>query len=148
MNFLSQLLSTTTKSRKRVGRGYGSGVGGHTCRRGAKGDKARGKTKLTFDGSKIKKSWIKRTPFLRGKHRLLSHQSIINFNLDQLNAWFKSGAKVDRQSLANASSSQLASTPIKILSNGEIKKSLIVDQIMLSKKAKEKILKAGGRVNQ
>jgi len=151
MNLLSQLPSTTTKSSKRVGRGYGSGVGGHTCRRGAKGDKARGKTKLTFDGSKIKKGWIKRTPFLRGKHRLISHRPVVNFNLEQLNTWFKSGAKVNRQRLAKAarlSLSQLGTKPIKILSGGDIKKSLIIDQIMLSKKAEEKIIKAGGRVNK
>ena len=151
MNLLSKLSSTTTKSKKRVGRGYGSGVGGHTCRRGAKGDKARGKTKLTFDGTKIKKGWIKRTPFLRGKHRLISHNTVVNFNLDQLNAWYKSGAKVNRQNLAKSAGiplSKLTSIPIKILSNGEIKKSLTIDQIMLSQKAKDKIIKAGGRVNQ
>ncbi len=150
MNLLSQLRPTSTKSKKRVGRGYGSGVGGHTCRRGAKGDKARGKTKLTFDGSKIKKGWIKRTPFLRGKHRLISHRTVININLDQLNSWYKNGAKVNRQNLAKAAGIppfQSASKPIKILSNGEIKKSLTLDKIMLSQKAKEKIIKAGGRVN-
>ena len=54
MKILSQLKPIVSKAAKRVGRGIGSGVGGHTTGRGAKGDKVRGKTKLTFDGTKIK----------------------------------------------------------------------------------------------
>ena len=69
METLNQLSKTTKKQQKRVGRGYGSGVGGHTTGRGSKGDKVRGKTRITFDGTKIKKGWIKRTPFLRGDRR-------------------------------------------------------------------------------
>ena len=71
MDILSNLQKTVAKTAKRVGRGIGSGVGGHTTGRGAKGDNVRGHGKLTFDGTKIKKSWLKRLPFLRGKHRLL-----------------------------------------------------------------------------
>ncbi len=59
---LEQLSKTTVKSKKRVGRGYGSGKGGHTVGRGAKGDKARGKIGLTFEGTKVKKSLINRFP--------------------------------------------------------------------------------------
>lgn len=52
---------------KRIGRGIGSGKGGHTSTRGNKGQKARETVKLDFEGTKFKKSLIKRLPKLRGK---------------------------------------------------------------------------------
>ena len=48
---LSTLNKTTVKSAKRIGRGIGSGKGGHTTGRGQKGQNSRGKIKLTFDGA-------------------------------------------------------------------------------------------------
>lgn len=56
-----------TKSRKRVGRGIGSGKGGHTVGRGQKGQKSRGKIGILFEGVKMKKSFLKRLPLSRGK---------------------------------------------------------------------------------
>lgn len=64
---LSKLPKTTIRSKKRVGRGFGSGKGGHTSGRGTKGQKARGSVPLAFEGTKMKKSLIKRLPFQRGK---------------------------------------------------------------------------------
>lgn len=64
LNFLPKIVS---RSHKRVGRGIGSGKGGHTSGRGQKGQKTRGKIPLTFEGTKIKKSLLKRLPVLRGK---------------------------------------------------------------------------------
>ena len=70
---LHQLPKTATgKKKKRLGRGYASGKGGHTTVRGAKGAKARGKVPLTFSGTKIKKSWLKRLPLWRGRGRFKS----------------------------------------------------------------------------
>ncbi len=46
---------------------YGSGKGGHTAGRGQKGQKVRGKVKALFEGTKMRKSFIKRLPFKRGK---------------------------------------------------------------------------------
>ena len=63
---LHQLPPTTSRGKKRVGRGYGSGKGGHTTGRGNKGAKARGKIGLLFSGTKIKKGWLKRWPLWRG----------------------------------------------------------------------------------
>jgi len=53
---LNNLKKTTKSSKKRVGRGYGSGKGGHTSGRGSKGAKSRGKIPLDFSGTKSKKS--------------------------------------------------------------------------------------------
>ena len=64
---LSRLPKTTSRPKKRVGRGYGSGKGGHTSGRGNKGQKARGSIPLLFEGTKMKKSLVKRLPFQRGK---------------------------------------------------------------------------------
>ena len=61
---LNKLSKTANKKKKRVGRGYGSGKGGHTVGRGAKGLKARGKVKLTFEGTKTKKSFDRWTSIL------------------------------------------------------------------------------------
>jgi len=55
------------KSKKRVGRGRGSGKGGHTVGRGQKGQRTRGKISVLFEGMKVKKSLLKRLPLARGK---------------------------------------------------------------------------------
>jgi large subunit ribosomal protein L15 len=55
------------RPKKRVGRGIGSGKGGHTSGRGQKGQKSRGKIGVLFEGLKMKKSYLKRLPLMRGK---------------------------------------------------------------------------------
>lgn len=67
---LNELLRIVSKGKKRVGRGLGSGKGGHTVGRGQKGQKTRGKISPLFEGTKVKKSLIKRLPLLRGKGKL------------------------------------------------------------------------------
>ncbi len=148
METLNNLTKTTTKSQKRVGRGYGSGVGGHTTGRGAKGDNVRGKTKLTFDGSKIKKSWIKRLPFLRGKHRLESQADKVVFNLTQIDSLYKAGETVSVETLiAKTKLSQRdLGTNVKILASGELTKALTFKALRFSKTAQAKILSAGGKI--
>lgn len=66
---LHNLPKIKTKEAKRVGRGIGSGKGGHTVGRGQKGQRTRGKINLLFEGTKVKKSLIQRLPMLRGKGR-------------------------------------------------------------------------------
>lgn len=149
MKTLTQLTKITTKSARRPGRGIGSGLGGHTSGRGQKGDKARGKTKLTFDGSKIKKSWIKRLPFLRGKNRLNNRKNLVTFNLSQLDKWFKEGDIVDLNSLSKKTkiSFKRLNATVKILSNGEIKKALKIKSVLVSAPASKKIISAGGNID-
>ena len=57
------LPKNTKKRKKRVGRGYGSGKGGHTTGRGQKGQKSRKKLNILFEGVKVKKSLINRLSF-------------------------------------------------------------------------------------
>ncbi len=152
MNTLSNLKKNVTKSKKRIGRGYGSGVGGHTTNRGNKGQKARYKIPLTMDGSKIKKSWLKRLPFLRGKGRNNPFgDATILFRLSQIDKYFKDGDTVSIKTLSKAtkvSPKQLKNCQIKILSSQiELTKKLIIDNtIKSSQTVKHKILKAGGKI--
>lgn len=67
---LSRLPTISHRPAKRVGRGRGSGKGGHTTGRGTKGQKSRETIPVTFEGAKFKKSLVKRLPFLRGKGKL------------------------------------------------------------------------------
>lgn len=148
MNILSNLTKITQKPARRCGRGIGSGLGGHTSGRGSKGDKARGKVKLTFDGTKIKKGWIKRLPFLRGKSRLNNLKNIVTFNLSQLDKWYQSGDLVDINTLSQKTKISLnrLNATVKILSFGEITKKIDVKGVLVSKVAHKKIITAGGNI--
>lgn len=63
---LSELPKIVAKSKKRVGRGHGSGKV-KTAGRGTKGQNARGHMRPGFEGGQL--ALIKRVPLLRGKGR-------------------------------------------------------------------------------
>ncbi len=149
MDILSSLNKTTTKQSKRVGRGIGSGVGGHTTGRGAKGDNVRGHSKLTFDGTKIKKGWLKRLPFLRGKHRLLPLNDTYIVSLTQINSWFKTGEIVEKKTIFEKilrTTKRDLTKKIKVLSTGNLDKKLTFKGLELSEKASSKVLASGGKI--
>ena len=50
---LHKLSRIVAGKKKRVGRGYGSGKGGHTTGRGAKGQKIRGRIPAIFEGGQL-----------------------------------------------------------------------------------------------
>lgn len=145
---LEQLPKTTIRKKKRVGRGYGSGKGGHTAGRGQKGQKARGKVGLLFEGTKTRKSLVRRMPMLRGKGKLISfrpHPAILN--LKDL-AQFPAGTTVTLEKLGEAGlvSIKTARTlGVKILGDGEVTKKLKV-AVPTSQAALKKIEQAGGEV--
>ena len=145
---LQNLTKLNEKKNKRIGRGHGSGRGGHTSTRGHKGQKARGSISLFFEGTKLKKSLIKRLPLYRGKNKFKSFQKeTLVVNLKHLNL-FKEGEIVDFDSLIKKgilSKKITKDTKIKILGEGELKMALSVS-LPCSKKAEEKITKAGGKV--
>ncbi len=134
------------KKPKRVGRG---GKRGTYSGRGQKGQKARAGRKL----KPVIRELIKRYPKLRGyksKSKIKSQKSkTIILNLDILDKKFEAGEKVNPKILLEKGviSKIKGKLPIvKILGKGEIKKSLIVENCQISKKAKEKIEKAHGMV--
>jgi large subunit ribosomal protein L15 len=149
MNILSHLSPIVSKAAKRVGRGIGSGVGGHTTGRGAKGDKVRGKTKLTFDGTKIKKSWIKRLPFLRGKHRTNALNKFQTITLSQIDKAYKSGDTVNLKNIFDKFPRldiRKYRLGIKVLSTGEISKALVFKELKLTESTVKKVVAAGGKI--
>jgi len=136
----------TGKTKKRVGRGYGSGKGGHTVGRGSKGQKARGKVSLAFSGTKGKKSWLKRLPLWRGKGRLKPREKKLAINVSQLNESYRDGEKVSPESLVKKGLiKKREMVLVKILGKGGLKKKLKVS-VLCSGQAKEKIIAAGGEI--
>lgn len=142
---LHGLPKTTTRAKRRLGQGHGSGRV-KTSGRGQKGQKARGKIKLSFEGGAL--PLIKRMPFLRGKGRnyaLKGKPEIIT--LSMLNVFAKD-AVVDvealvKQNLVKATDAEKYG--VKVLADGTIEKALKV-KLPTSRSAKEKIEKAGGSV--
>jgi large subunit ribosomal protein L15 len=141
---LNSLVSLKTfRFRKRLGRGYGSGKGGHTVGRGSKGNKARGKVPLLFAGTKFKKSWLQRLPLWRGKGSGGRYFSVVEVNLDVLDRLFKDGEKVNSKLLMERLG--VKEGRFKILGRGKITKPLLVF-VPCSRGAADKIKKAGGKV--
>ena len=139
---LHQLLKVKTQSKKRIGRGIGSGKG-KTGGRGTKGQKARGKIPVGFTGSNSPN--FKKLPLKRGfgNPKLSKNPKVVN--LDKLSG-FKAKTIIDIEQLLKAKiiSQRDSKRGVKILGNGEIKTSLIV-KLPVSKKAKEKIEDSGGK---
>jgi len=133
----------STKNRKRVGRGHGSGHGG-TSGRGHKGQKARsgGGKGPGFEGGQ--NPLQRRLPKLPGfKNRFRTEYHIVNVaRLDV----FDKGSVVDAEALASRRIISKRNLPVKILGNGEITKSLTVKVDAISATARAKIEKAGGKV--
>jgi len=145
---LEKLPKIKSKSKKRVGRGYGSGKGGHTVGRGSKGTKARNKVGLTFEGTKSKKSLLQKLPIMRGKgkQKPFKKQPLI-INLKHLNL-FKKDELVNIETLIKKGIVEAKSARkfgVKILGDGDLKISLKVD-LPCSKSAIKKIEKAKGSI--
>ena len=134
------------KKRKRVGRG---GKRGTYSGRGMKGQLSRAGRRL----KPVIRELIKRYPKLRGYR----HQTRIQalglepqvLNLSLLEKKFEADEKVSPESLLEKGLIHRVRgrTPqVKILGGGEIKKALNIEGCQISKGAKEKIEKAGGKI--
>lgn len=139
------LVSTVKKSQRRLGQGHGSGRG-KTGGRGTKGQKARGKIPLSFEGGAL--PLIKRLPFHRGKgkNKVFKPTPIV-LNVKVLNILPKN-SEVTVESLVKhriVDASDARQYGVKILGDGELSIPLSV-RLPVSKGAKEKIEKAGGSV--
>ena len=138
----------SVKNRKRIGRGNATGQG-RTAGKGHKGQQSRSgaKNKLYFEGGQ--------TPLARrlpkrgmgtGKfnHLQSSKTMIQSLNLNQIN-------KIKETDITSDLLADLGlinkNSPYKILGNGEIEKTFNISANMFSKKAIEKIEKAGGSVS-
>lgn len=131
------------KNRKRVGRGYGSGTG-KTSGRGTKGQNARagGGVPLWHQGGDT--PYYRRMPKKPGfkNFNRVEYQEV---NLEHLSA-FRKGSEITPEILREVDLINTLNRPVVILGRGELKKPLKVKAHRFSKKAKEKIEKAGGTV--
>ena len=133
------------KSRKRVGRGDGSGHGTYSGR-GSKGQKSRSGYRMRpgFEGGQL--PLIKRLPQKRGFVNISrTVYSVININ--KLNI-FEPGSEVTPERLVAAGMVKSLRHPIKILAEGDINHPLLVKANKFSAAAKAKIEAAGGKAEE
>lgn len=132
----------STKNRKRIGRGIGSGHG-KTATKGHKGQKARsgGSIKPGFEGGQMP---LQRRLPKRG-FRPLTRNEYVLINLTQLDV-FDVGSCVDRVAMDDKGLLKKSTLPVKVLANGDILKALTVKADKFSKTAIAKIQAAGGTV--
>ncbi len=133
------------KSRKRVGRGNGSGHGTYSGR-GCKGQKSRAGYKMSrgFEGGQL--PLIKSLPRKRGFVNIFRIEYSI-VNLDKLNI-FDAGSEVTPEKLVAAGVVKSLHHPIKVLAEGNINHPLLIRANKFSATAKAKIEAAGGKVEE
>ena len=132
------------KTRTRVGRGLGSGLG-KTSGRGQKGQNSRsgGGVRSGFEGGQM--PLYRRLP-KRGFNNSVFAKQYADVNVEQLNR-FEDGAVVDPVALIEAGILKNVRDGIRILGNGSLEtKNLTVIANGFTKSAEEKITAAGGKV--
>jgi large subunit ribosomal protein L15 len=135
-----------THSKKRVGRGNGSGHGTFATR-GCKGAKSRSggnDPRPGFEGGQL--PLIKRLPQKRGFTNIYRVGFSV-VNMDNLNA-FEKGTEVTPEKLLAAGCINTLDKPVKVLADGEISVALTVKANKFSAAAKSKIEAAGGKAEE
>jgi large subunit ribosomal protein L15 len=133
----------STKNRKRVGRGHGTGQGAQAGR-GHKGAQSRSgfKFKRGFEGGQM--PLHRRVP-KRGFHNPFGTDYAV-VNLDVLADRFDAGTVITPELLRERGLIHSTRQPIKVLARGDVSKKLTVRAHKFSGKAAEKIAAAGGTV--
>jgi large subunit ribosomal protein L15 len=131
-----------THSRRRIGRGPGSGLGG-TSTRGHKGAKARSgyKKKIGFEGGQMPLQ--RRVPKFGFKN--INHKEYFAVNLSTLQKLSEKKG-YEKIGIAELQAAGLTNGKelVKVLANGELKAKLTVEANAFSKAAEEAIKAAGG----
>lgn len=129
-------------SKKRVGRGIGSGLG-KTSGRGSKGQNARsgGGVRPGFEGGQL--PLFQRLPKIGFHNHTRKEYAVVN--IESLNV-FEDGAVVDVQALIDAHLVKNTLDGVKVLGQGELSKKLTVKVNKVSQSAKAAIENAGGSV--
>lgn len=141
---LDSLVSSpgSRKRPKRVGRGAGSGHG-KTCCRGTKGQKSRSGSgvKPGFEGGQMPlKRRLPKRGFTHVKRRKIQAVNVGSFEV------FDSGSIVDSGELLRMGLASPSGGRIKVLGKGELTRSLTVRAHYFSEGARDKIERAGGKV--
>jgi len=145
---LNNLITKNKKKyKKRLGRGIGS-TKGKTCGRGHKGQKSRSGVAIkSFEGGQM--PLYRRLP-KRG-FNYFNRTEIATLNISKIQYFFEKkklipGNKLNLDVLKKSNLVNKKYKKIKLLGTGDIKSKLDVEVNYISKSAKEKIEKMGGKV--
>ena len=133
----------TKTTRRRVGRGIGSGLG-KTAGKGHKGQNARsgGGVRPGFEGGQM--PLFRRIPKRGFNNR--NSKTYTEVTLAMLEERFETGAEVTAETLLELGVIKKVNDGIVVLGNGELTKKLNVKASRVTKTAEEKIKAAGGKV--
>lgn len=133
----------STHSKKRVGRGPGSGRG-TTAGRGMNGQKSRSNVgiKVGFEGGQT--PLYRKFPQKKGFNNI-NRKEFAVVNLSDLEKHFNAGETVTIDALLDFKCINSVKDGVKILGDGELSKALTVQANSFSKTAEEKINAAGGK---
>ena len=131
----------STKTRKRIGRGPGSGLGG-TSTRGHKGAKSRSgySKKIGFEGGQM--PIYRRLP-KRGFTNIFA-KKYTSINVEDLNK-FDNGTEITAEVLKENGVIKKINDGIVVLGRGDLNKKVTIKAKRFSKSAEEKISAAGGK---
>lgn len=129
-------------ARRRVGRGIGSGLG-KTCGRGHKGKRARAGTKkvIGFEGGQMPLQ--RRVPKFGFRSRIVGGAEVRLDTLSRIKA-----DVVDLAALKAAGAVPATAARAKIILAGALSGPVVVKGVAVSKGAREKIVQAGGRIEE
>ena len=145
---LNTLISKNFKSRKRLGRGIGS-TKGKTCGRGHKGQKSRSGVAIkSFEGGQM--PLYRRLP-KRGFKSIKKDHNTALINLSKIQQIFNKQKNIvdSKINLSNLKKLKLINskyTKLKLLGDGEVKEKFDIEVNFISKSAKEKVEKLGGKI--
>ena len=133
----------STQSRRRIGRGTGSGLGG-TSTRGHKGAKSRSgyKKKIGFEGGQMP---LQRRLPKRG-FKSLTAAANAEVRLSELN--LIAVHEIDVLVLKQAGLIPATASNVKVIASGEISKAVTLKGVKATKGAKAAIEAAGGKVEE
>lgn len=131
-------------SKRKVGRGYGSGHGGHTSTRGQKGQKSRsgGQIPSYFEGGQLR--LVKRLPHVKGfvnthkkKPNIIKSSQINNLKIKKISPEILVEKGLIRK---------ISQDGVKILLDEPINISVNIENIKMSKAVRSSVEKAGGNI--
>ena len=145
---LNTLNSKNSKSKKRLGRGIGS-TKGKTSGRGHKGQKSRSGVAIkSFEGGQM--PLYRRLP-KRGFKSFKDKHNIALINISRIQQIINKQKNIinNKINLSNLKKLKLINnkyTKLKLLGDGEVKEKFDIEVNLISKSAKQKIEKLGGKI--
>lgn len=134
------------KNKKRIGRGQGTGKGGHTVGRGHNGQRARSgfKERFWFEGGQMPLQ--RRIPKFGFKNRFRTEY--VPLNVDRLAALLEEGRLGETVTVENLREAGFLANGerVKLLGDGEIDAKVDIEVHACSDSARRKVEKAGGSV--